>query len=140
MNETSKTSTKAGEHSVSRKGKMLTKRLAENTSTRRVLFNLSPLSLSFIFFFFSVCVYEHIDSGASIPSGVFMTRSWEREGEKKTRRKIDRPSFARYLVREVVKHEADSEINFTNPSCEKPEERKSPADCSPENLVEYEVS
>lgn len=45
---------------------------------------------------------------------------------RETRREINRLSFERSLVRKIVKHEVDGEINFTNPLCKKLETRKSP--------------
>ena len=65
--------------------------------------------------------YERIDAGASTPSGTFMPGDG-----RETRREINRLSFERSLVRKIVKHEVDGEINFTNPFCKKLETRESP--------------
>lgn len=120
--------------------KVLDKRLGGNTSTNRVLFNLLPLlslslssapTLSLLLF---LRAYEHIDAGASTPSGAFMLGHG-----RESRREINRLSFARFLVRKVVKHEVYGEINFTNPFCKKPETRKVPAGCNPKDLIGYEV-
>lgn len=46
------------------------------------------------------------------------------ETRKKTWREINRLSFARFLVREIIKREVDDEINFTNPSYKKLRTRK----------------
>lgn len=59
-------------------------------------------------------LYERIDAGASTPSGAFMLRDGRED-----RVEINRLSFARSLVRKIVKHEVDGEINFINPSCKK---------------------
>jgi len=63
--------------------------------------------------------YERIDAGASTPSRSFM--SGNREGWCE----INRLSFARSLIRKIVKHEVDGEIDFTNPFHKKLEMRES---------------
>lgn len=40
-------------------------------------------------------------------------------------REINRLSFARSLIRKIVKHEVDDEIDFTNPFCKKLKTRES---------------
>lgn len=46
------------------------------------------------------------------------------ETGKKTWRKINRLSFARFLVHKIIKREVDGEINFTNPFYKKLGTRK----------------
>lgn len=67
-----------------------------------------------------------------------MREHGRRGGGVESRREINRLSFARFLVRKVVKHEVYGEINFTNPFSKKSETWKVPG-CSPKNLIGYEV-
>jgi len=53
---------------------------------------------------------------------------------------INRLSFARSLIRKIVKHEVDSEIDFTNPFCKKLGTRKSPLTADRNFPLEYEVT